>query len=81
MLLHRVEGAQGISEVAPAFKAIATPRASAISCSLAPALRAASVWMAMQPSERVVPATAMEISWRTFSPRSELLEWAAERVC
>lgn len=47
---------------APAFMAMATPRASAISCLVAPAFRAASVWKVMQPSQRVVTATAMEMS-------------------
>ena len=47
---------------APAFMATATPSASAISARLAPCLRAASAWTAMQPSQRVVTATASATS-------------------
>jgi hypothetical protein len=36
--------------LAPVFMAMATPRASAISCLEAPALRAASVWKVMRHS-------------------------------
>jgi hypothetical protein len=66
--------------MAPAFIAMATPRASAISSREAPAFRALSVWMVMQPSQWVVTATAREMSSRTLAPSFESLALAAERV-
>ena len=56
-------GGAGIQEMAVA-------RVWAISASLAPAFSAASVCTPMQPSQRVVMATAMEISSRVLASRA-----------
>src|SRR5450830_1829808 len=52
---------------APAFNEIAVARAAATSSRVAPALIAASACTPMQPSQRVVMATAMEISSRVLA--------------